>query len=67
MATKKKKNNADDEGPVKIVGINHGLCLSMTLLSDGWKHETFADVVFHCKPSKDVTEQARLLRANRSN
>lgn len=63
--TAKRKKNISAEGPVKIVGINHGLCLAFTLFLDGWKRERFADVTFYCQPS--VTEKSRKkLRANRS-
>jgi hypothetical protein len=40
MASKRKKNICS-EGPVKIVGINHGACLHHFLLMDGWKKEQF--------------------------
>lgn len=40
MASKRKKN-MNSEGPVKIVGINHGVCLHHFLLMDGWKKEQF--------------------------
>jgi len=63
--TAKRKKNPSSEGPVKIVGINHGLCLAFTLFLDGWKRERFADVTFYCQPS--VPEKSRKkLRANRS-
>ena len=69
MASKRKKNG-NGEGPVKIVGINHGLCLAFTLFLDGWKRERFADVTFYCKPStKERNNRGNLrkkLRANRS-
>ena len=66
MASKRKKN-ANGEGPVKIVGINHGLCLAFTLFLDGWKRERFADVTFYCKTSsKEKNNRGKKLRANRS-
>jgi hypothetical protein len=40
MGSKRKKNICS-EGPVKIVGINHGACLHHFLLMDGWKKEQF--------------------------
>lgn len=40
MASKRKKSSSVD-GPIKIVGINHGVCLNLFLLMDGWKKEQF--------------------------
>ena len=40
MGSKRKKNICS-EGPVKIVGINHGACIHHFLLMDGWKKEQF--------------------------
>ena len=71
MAGKKKKIAGEDEGPVKIVGVNHSLAISNLIFFEGWKHEAFADVVFYCKPHphhhQDVYGCNRMLRANRSN
>ncbi|KAI9565271.1 hypothetical protein GHT06_009056 [Daphnia sinensis] len=68
MASKRKKTSSS-EGPVKIVGINHGVCLHHFLLMDGWKKEQFTDVTFFCQSPDDNNEQHNLqnkLRANRS-
>lgn len=35
----KGKKTMSSEGPVKIVGINHGVCLHHFLLMDGWKEK----------------------------
>lgn len=39
--SQKWKKSENCEGSVKIVGINHGLCLQKFLERDGWKDERF--------------------------
>ena len=67
MAFNKRRRTTDD-GPVKIVGLNHNFCLASELYSEGWVREQFADVLFYCKASKNSSSLSkRNLRANRSN
>ena len=65
MSLKRRKTLNNE---VKIVGINHGLCLASNLYSEGWKRETFTDVKFYCKPLEADDDQVRRkpIRANRS-
>ena len=65
------KKDGNEEGRVKIVGLNHGLCLAHTLFLEGWKRECYADVTFYCRPSpiqrqKNQPQPRKNLRANRS-
>lgn len=63
LAMSNKKKNVGEDASVKIVGINHKMCLAYTLLLEGWKCEQFADVTFYCRAGGG---RRRTLRANRS-